>query len=46
MKQANTVKEKLECPKCKNTFMVLKHNKKNRNESCPGCGWDGSFNYV
>ncbi len=41
--QTNTIKEKLQCPKCDEVFFIFKH--KSWNHLCRCCGWNGSFFY-
>lgn len=41
--QTNTVRERLQCPKCKGIFHIFRH--KPNELICRCCGWDGSFHY-
>jgi len=43
--QTNTIRERLQCPDCKNIFYIFKHKKRSSNVSCPCCGWNHSFIY-
>lgn len=42
--QTNTVKERLQCPRCDRIMYKDKH--KAQDVVCPVCGWNHSFKYI